>query len=117
MLIQSWKIPRKPGKSSSMQQPARNFRNRLRKPWRWNTAKENPVVARVFVNRLWKLFYGQGLVTSLDDFGSQGSWPTHPELLDWLAVEFRESGWDVKHMIRLMLESRTYQQTSVATLE
>ena len=84
---------------------------------RWMTAKANPVVARVFVNRLWKLFYGQGLVTTLDDFGSQGAWPTHPELLDWLAVEFRESGWDVKHMIRLMLESRTYQQTSVATAE
>ncbi len=84
---------------------------------RWMTAKDNPVVARVFVNRLWKLFFGQGLVTSLDDFGSQGAWPTHPELLDWLAVEFRESGWDVKHLIRLILESRTYQQTSVASPE
>jgi hypothetical protein len=83
----------------------------------WMTAAENPVVTRVFVNRLWKLFFGQGLVSSLEDFGSQGSWPTHPELLDWLAVEFRQSGWDVKHMIRLMLQSRTYQQTSVATAE
>ncbi len=81
----------------------------------WMVAKENPVVARVFVNRLWKLCFGQGLVGTLDDFGSQGAWPTHPELLDWLAVEFRESGWDVKHMMRLMLASRAYQQTSVAT--
>jgi hypothetical protein len=84
---------------------------------RWMIEKDNPVVARVFVNRLWKLFFGQGIVTTLEDFGSQGAWPTHPELLDWLAVEFRESGWNVKHMIRLMLTSRTYQQTSVASTE
>ena len=72
---------------------------------RWMAAKENPVVARVFVNRLWKLFYGQGLVTSLEDFGSQGAWPTHLELLDWLTREFIESGWDVKHLIKLMTAS------------
>ncbi|CAN5383614.1 DUF1553 domain-containing protein [soil metagenome] len=83
----------------------------------WMMSKQNPVVARVFVNRLWKLFFGQGLVTTAEDFGSQGAWPTHPELLDWLAVEFRESGWDVKHMIRLMLKTRAYQQTSVANAE
>jgi hypothetical protein len=83
----------------------------------WLVGKDNPVVARVFVNRLWKLCFGQGLVSTLDDFGSQGARPTHPELLDWLAVEFRESGWDVKHMLRLMLTSRAYQQTSVATAE
>jgi hypothetical protein len=79
---------------------------------RWMVAPENPLAARVFVNRLWKLVFGQGLVKTLDDFGSQGAWPTHPELLDWLAVEFRESGWDVKHMIRLMVQSRTYRQAS-----
>jgi hypothetical protein len=81
---------------------------------KWMLAADNPLVARVFVNRLWKLFFGQGIVSTLEDFGSQGAWPTHPELLDWLAVEFRESGWDVKHMVRLMVRSRTYRQSSIA---
>jgi hypothetical protein len=79
---------------------------------RWLVADDNPLTARVFVNRLWMLFYGQGLVKTLDDFGSQGHWPAHAELLDWLAVEFRDSGWDVKHMVKLMVTSRTYRQTS-----
>jgi hypothetical protein len=79
---------------------------------RWLTAADHPLVARVFVNRLWKLFFGQGIVKTLEDFGSQGAWPTHPELLDWLAVEFRESGWDIKHLVRLMVLSRTYRQSS-----
>jgi hypothetical protein len=78
----------------------------------WMVAPENPLTARVFVNRLWLLFYGHGLVKTLDDFGSQGAWPSHPELLDWLAVEFRQSGWNVKHVIKLMIMSRTYKQTS-----
>jgi len=73
------------------------------------------VVARVFVNRLWKLFFGQGIVKPLDDFGSQGAWPTHPDLLDRLAIEFRESGWDVKHIVKLMVLSETYRQTSKAS--
>jgi hypothetical protein len=81
----------------------------------WMVAPDNPLVARVFVNRLWKLFFGQGLVRTLDDFGAQGAWPTHPELLDWLAVEFRESGWDVKHLIKLIVRSRTYRQASIAS--
>jgi hypothetical protein len=79
---------------------------------KWLVAPENPLTARVFVNRLWMLYFGQGLVKTLEDFGSQGAWPAHPELLDWLAVEFRESGWDVKHMVKLMVMSRTYRQTS-----
>ena len=81
---------------------------------KWLTAKENPLTARVFVNRLWKQFFGQGLVTTMDDFGAQGTHPSHPELLDWLAVEFRESGWDIKHLVRLMVTSATYRQTSIS---
>jgi hypothetical protein len=81
----------------------------------WLVSAENPLTARNFVNRLWKLFYGRGLSGNLDDLGGQGEPPTHPELLDWLAVEFRDSGWDVKHVIRLMVTSRTYAQSSVAS--
>jgi hypothetical protein len=81
---------------------------------KWMVAPENPLTARVFVNRLWKLAFGQGIVRSLDDFGSQGTWPSHPDLLDWLAVEYRESGWDTKHMLKLMLTSQTYRQSSRA---
>lgn len=76
----------------------------------WIVADENPLPARHFINRLWKQFFGTGLSNILDDLGGQGEWPAHPELLDWLATEFRESGWDVKHMVRLIVTSRTYQQ-------
>jgi hypothetical protein len=64
------------------------------------------------VNRLWKLFYGAGLSRNVDDLGSQGRWPTHPDLLDWLAVEFLESGWDVKHMVELMVTAKAYSRSS-----
>ncbi|MCR9201589.1 MAG: PSD1 and planctomycete cytochrome C domain-containing protein [Planctomycetaceae bacterium] len=84
---------------------------------RWFVDHDNPLVARVFVNRLWKLMFGKGIVKSADDFGSQGSWPTHPELLDWLAVEFRDSGWDVQHVIRLIAASDAYARTSSVTPE
>jgi hypothetical protein len=80
---------------------------------RWMTAPDNPLVARVFVNRLWKLCFGQGLAKP-EDLGTQGEWPSHPELLDWLAVEFRERGWNVKQLHKLLVMSRTYQQTSKA---
>jgi mono/diheme cytochrome c family protein len=84
---------------------------------RWLTSKENPLTARVFVNRLWKTYFGQGLTRTLDDLGSQGEWPTHPELLDWLAVDFVESGWDVKHVVRTLVTSATYRQASRPTPE
>ena len=79
---------------------------------RWITDRNNPLTARTLVNRFWKLFYGQGLATPLDDFGRQGSVPTHPELLDWLSVELMDHDWDMKHIIRLMLMSDTYRQAT-----
>ena len=82
---------------------------------RWLVSQQNPLPARVMVNRLWKVFFGQGLVTTLDDFGSQGTQPSHPELLDWLACEFTDSGWDVKGLVRKMVMSETYRQTSSVT--
>jgi len=84
---------------------------------RWLIARDNPLTARVFVNRLWKLAFGHGLARNVDDFGSQGALPTHPELLDWLAAEFMESGRDVRHMLRLIVTSATYRQSSHATHE
>ena len=79
---------------------------------RWLVSPDNPLTARAFVNRLWKQFFGAGLCTTVDDLGLQGDPPSHPELLDWLAVEFQESGWDIKHMVRLMVNSATYRQQS-----
>ena len=78
----------------------------------WITSKDNPITARTFMNRLWQAFYGTGLTAVLDDLGSQGELPSHPELLEWLALEFRDKGWDVKRMIRLMVTSQTYRQSS-----
>lgn len=78
----------------------------------WLVSRDNPLTARAFVNRLWKQFFGAGICTTLDDFGIQGDAPSHPELLDWLAVEFQESGWDIKHMVRLIVLSSTYRQSS-----
>ena len=83
----------------------------------WLVAKENPLTARTFVNRLWKLYFGKGISVVLDDLGSQGEWPVHPDVLDWLAVEFMESGWDIKHMIKLIVTSSAYRQSSVASKE
>ena len=84
---------------------------------RWLTSRDNPLTARVFVNRIWKLLFGSGLSRRVDDLGSQGDWPSHPQLLDQLAAEFMDSGWDVKQLIRSIVMSQTYQQTSVASRE
>ena len=82
---------------------------------RWTVGPENPLTARVTVNRMWQEVFGVGLVDTPGNFGLMGDRPSHPELLDWLAVEFRESGWDVKHMYRLMVTSGVYRQSAVET--
>jgi hypothetical protein len=99
----------------------------MRRPTRldlanWITSKNNPLTARVFANRMWRQFFGVGLSKTLDDLGSQGEWPSHPELLDWLASEFlhptyKAEGahdWDVKHLIRVIVTSHTYRQSSLS---
>jgi hypothetical protein len=78
----------------------------------WLTSREHPLVARVLINRVWQRVFGYGLVRTPEDFGLQGQQPTHPELLDWLAVELQDSGWDLKHMLRLMVTSRAFRQSS-----
>jgi hypothetical protein len=80
----------------------------------WLVSPQNPLLARVTVNRLWQQFFGAGLVRSVDDFGMQGDYPTHPELLDWLAVEFRDGPkpWSVRHIVRQIVTSATYRQSS-----
>lgn len=79
---------------------------------RWLVSRENPLTARVVVNRSWAAFFGRGIVKTVDDFGYQGDLPTHPELLDWLAIEFMDRGWSVKKLHRLIVTSRTYRQSS-----
>jgi hypothetical protein len=87
----------------------------------WITSQNNPLTARAFANRQWRQFFGTGLSRTLEDLGSQGEWPTHPELLDWLAAEFMQPtpgaghAWDVKHLIRTIVTSQTYRQSSLAT--
>ena len=84
---------------------------------KWLFDRRNPLTARVYVNLLWQEFFGKGLVKTTGDFGMQGELPSHPALLDWLAVEFVEHGWDIKYLIRKMVTSATYRQSSVATKE
>jgi hypothetical protein len=80
----------------------------------WILSPDNPLTARVVMNRLWKQFFGTGLSRVLDDLGGQGEPPSHAELLDWLACEFRDSGWDMRHMIRVIVSSRAYRRSSTA---
>ncbi|WP_245802816.1 DUF1553 domain-containing protein [Cyclobacterium lianum] len=82
---------------------------------KWLSSPDNPLVARVTVNRYWYRIFGRGIVPTVDDFGSQGQLPSHPELLDWLAVDFMENGWDVKYLIKKMVMSATYRQSSEPT--
>ncbi|MAT14833.1 MAG: hypothetical protein CMJ46_06130 [Planctomyces sp.] len=84
---------------------------------KWLVDRSNPLTARVTVNRYWQKYFGTGLVKTTEDFGSQGEWPSHPELLDWLAVHFMESGWDVKAFQKLIVMSATYRQSSHVTSE
>ncbi|MFN3323996.1 MAG: PSD1 and planctomycete cytochrome C domain-containing protein [Bryobacteraceae bacterium] len=79
----------------------------------WLTRPDNPLTARVFVNRIWQFHFGEGIVRSVDDFGTQGAPPTHPELLDWLAVSFVENGWDIKWLNKQIMMSSVYRQSSV----
>ncbi len=82
---------------------------------RWLVDRSNPLPARVAVNRFWQMLFGVGLVKTMEDFGSQGEWPMHPELLDWLATEFMDSGWNVKSILKTMVMSATYRQSSKVT--
>lgn len=79
---------------------------------RWIVAPQNPLTSRVIVNRVWQVYFGRGIVETENDFGSLGSPPSHPQLLDWLAVEFRENGWSLKQLHRLIVSSHTYRQSS-----
>lgn len=83
----------------------------------WIVSPENPLTARVVVNHLWQIMFGQGLVRTPEDFGLQGEFPTHPKLLDWLAIELIEHDWDLRHILRLIATSKTYRQSSVPTPE
>ena len=84
---------------------------------KWLLSPEHPLTARVAINRFWQDIFGAGIVVTAEDFGTQGTPPVHPELLDWLATEFIASGWDIQAMLKLMLTSATYRQSAQVTPE
>lgn len=84
---------------------------------KWITDENNPLTARVFVNRIWAMLFGNGLVVTAEDFGVQGSLPTHPLLLDWLSKDFMDHGWDIKYLLKKIILSATYQQSSITSAE
>src|SRR5439155_11722151 len=84
---------------------------------KWLLADDHPLMTRVTVNRFWQEVFGTGLVRTAGDFGVSGEQPSHPELLDWLAIEFREKGWDVKEFFKLIVTSATYRQSSAVSKE
>lgn len=102
--------------SSVLPVPAEQTQTRLDLA-RWIVSADNPLTARVIVNHLWQMMFGQGLVRTPEDFGLQGEFPTHPALLDWLAVELIEQNWDIRHILRLIANSDTYRQSSVISPE
>src|SRR5207248_3263142 len=84
---------------------------------RWLASRDNPLTARVTVNRLWSQIFGIGIVETTEDFGVKGARPTHQQLLDWLAVEFMESGWDLRHIVKTMVTSATYRQSEAVSAQ
>jgi hypothetical protein len=94
--------------------PENSERNRLGLA-KWTTSRDNPLTSRVFVNLIWQEIFGQGIVKSAGDFGMQGDLPSHPELLDWLAVDFMDNGWDIKRLMKQILNSATYRQSAEIT--
>jgi hypothetical protein len=106
-----------PGIPEILPQPKPEWPNNRLGLAKWIVDRGNPLTARVTVNRYWQSYFGFGIVKTVDDFGSQGEWPVHPELLDWLAVEFMDSGWNVKAMQKLIVTSATYRQESKVTPE
>ena len=105
------------GKEQPMPLLADRYRQFPTRGWRltlarWIASRDNPLTARVMVNRIWQHHFGRGIIATPSDFGKNGSRPTHPELLDWLAVQFMDQGWSVKKMHRLMLNSATYRQAA-----